>query len=380
MAGDPWDSDPQRPKENPQGEIARRVTATAAAQRARVKSDRNEKVPPPEYDPVTKNQLYETAPIPLPRLFGSPFVMSGKYAIGPNGERQVLSGWGDGRSSGYDKSVNNSAKHQALDFTAPFGEQVLSSADGTVVFVGFQARGGRADVDLIYADDAKEEMYNHKGDVVASKVAGNIGFGGMCIHVRHNGDFQGYQTEYYHLNKTFVRSGQKIHEGDIIAEIGATGGYYNWFPYAPGTKIRRGTHLHYQVAYVSGGLRVLVRPTAIVPNRWPGHTDSTNSGVATDIILPLVATVGGQVAASRAAQMLSAFNRSTTLQNKGTQEIKEDQANHAGRTADTLDVQASALYATDAAFKGEAPKVVGPMTFDFDKGVWLLNGVENGVV
>ena len=39
--------------------------------------------------------------------------------------------------------------------------------------------------------------------------------------------------------------------------------------------------------------------------------------------------------------------------------------------------RATALY---AAFKGEAPKVIAPMTFDFDKGVWLVNGIEDGVV
>lgn len=372
MADDPWDIDPNRPTENPQGELARRVTTAANAQRARVQSDRNVTVPQPEYDPVTKRQLYETAPVPLPRLFGSPLAMSGKYAQPPNGERLVSSGWGAPRSTGYNEHVNTAARHQALDFTAPFGEPVYASGDGVVRFVGFQSKHGGVFIDGIHCDDAKEEMYNAKGEIVASTAINNIGFGGMFVSIRHNGDFQGYQTEYFHLSNTHVNEGDCVVEGQIIGNIGGTGGYYNWF--------HKGTHLHYQVAFTAGNLHVLVRPTSLVPNRWPGHTDSTNSGIAADILLPLVASVGGQVAAGQAARVLSAFNRATDMQNKSGQDLKNDQADHADRTARTLDVKASAVYAADAAFKGEAPKVISPMTFDFDKGVWVIGDVENGVV
>ena len=118
----------------------------------------------------------------------------------------------------------------------------------------------------------------------------------------------------------------------------------------------------------------------MVPNYWPGHADSTNSGSPLDIILPLVDTVGGHTAASRAAAIISGVNRATTIQNKDVSDVKQDQSNYANRTAQTFDVHGSALYAANAAFQGTPPVVTGPMTFDFEKGVWIVDGQESGPV
>ena len=362
MATNPTDSSTTGVPESAQDEIAERVARSAASQRKKVTSDTNAATPVLEYDPVTKNRLYETAPVPLKRLFSSPLAMKGTYAIGPNGEREVSSGWGDPRSSGYDQHVNLAARHQALDFVAPFGENVYALADGIVRFVGFQSKQGAVEVPGVHVNDALEQILDGNGNVVASTTANNIGFGGIAVWVRHNGDFEGYQSEYYHLSNTHVANGQKVTEGQLIGNIGGTGGYYNWF--------HKGTHLHLQIAFTAGGLRALVRPTAMVPNKWPGHADSTNSSSPGNLIMPLLASVGLQNAASGAANALGMLDRSTTMQNQSFADLKDNMSNYASHVAQVLDVRQSALHAANAAFQGTAPVVAGAMTFDFTAGTW----------
>jgi len=371
MANDPWDSDASQSKEQPHDELAERLARAAAAQRARTLSDMNAAPARLERDSLGRF-IYETAPVPVKRMFSSPLAMSGTYAKGPGGERLVSSGWGDARSTGYDRNVNAATQHHALDFPAPYGEAVYASGPGKVIFCGFQTRAGRAEVKGAHVNEAREEILNDKEEVVGSKALGNIGFGGIVVYVQHSGDFQGYKTGYFHLSNTHVNSGETVEEGQLIGNIGGTGGYYSWF--------RKGLHLHYQIEFTSGGLQSVVRPTALVANYWPGHADSTNSSQATDIILPLVASVGGQAAASRVANVLSSINRSTTIQNKSGKDIKQDQSDYASRTAQTLDVQRTAMYASAASFQGKPPVVTSPMTFDFDNGVWLVNGQDDGAV
>jgi murein DD-endopeptidase MepM/ murein hydrolase activator NlpD len=362
------DSALNRPPAQPQDEIIERVARSAAAQRARVLSDKNIIVPRPEKNAVTGNYLYETAPVPLGRLFGSPLAPVGPYAV--NGIRRVSSGWGDARSTAYNEKANSVAKHQALDYIAPYGEELYATGDGTIRFVGFQSKTGAAGVDGISTDNSKMEIYNKTGEVVASKALNNIGFGGVCVWVDHSGDFQGYRSEYYHMSAVTVRNGQKVKEGDLIGNVGGTGGYYNWF--------FKGYHLHLQIAYIAGGLRALVRPTAIIPNYWPGHQDSTNSNNATMIIMPAAGTMGLQAATGRAANMLSALNRSDTLQNKSQVDFKNDQSVASGKMAQTMDAQQSAVHAASMGFQGKAPIVEAPLTFDFSNGVWSVGGAVRG--
>lgn len=371
MANDPWDSDSKQPREQPHDELAERLARAAAAQRARVISDVNAAPVRPERDSLGR-YIYETAPVPIKRMFGSPLAMSGTYAKGPGGERLVSSGWGDARSTGYDKNVNTATQHHALDYVAPYGEEVYASAPGKVIFCGFQSRQGSANVKGAHVNEARKEILDVNGVVVGSKALANIGFGGIAVYIQHSGDFQGYKTGYFHFSNTHVNLGEVVEEGQLIGNIGGTGGYYGWFV--------KGLHLHYQIEFTSGGLKSIVRPTAIVPNYWPGHADSTNSSQASDIIMPLVATVGGQAAASRVANVLSSINRSTTIQNKGGKDVKQDQSNYAARMAQTMDVQRTAVYASAASFQGKPPVVTAPMTFDFENGVWLVNGQDNGAV
>jgi murein DD-endopeptidase MepM/ murein hydrolase activator NlpD len=85
--------------------------------------------------------------------------------------------------------------HPGIDISAPAGTPILAAAGGTVI-----------DVDM----------------------AG--GYGRM-VTIDHG---YGLVTRYAHLSKALVRVGQRVHRGDQIALVGATG-------------IATAPHLHYEV-------------------------------------------------------------------------------------------------------------------------------------
>ncbi len=365
----PTDRDPSGLTEQPHDEVSARLEKAAAYYRARQSSDLNQSVPVAEYDPVTKRRLFETAPVPLKRLFGSPVVQSGKYAKGPNRERVIASGWGDARSTAYDAHVNHNARHQGLDFTADFGETVLACADGRVTFVGFQSRNrGGIDVDGCTENPANGDILDANGNVVAHKE--DVGFGGIIVFVQHVGDFEGYRTEYMHLSGTLVHEGDKVTQGQPIGKVGGSGGYYGFFS--------TGIHLHWQVSFIAAGAQAVVRPTAMVPNYWPGHDDSTTPsqlGGLTAARGPLPA--GLNLVLAGASKVVQVLDRATSVENQTGADLKKRQAEHAAQVARSINVQQAQTYAAVAAFQGQAPVVANPMTFDFDQGVWLP---DKGVV
>src|SRR5512142_2172679 len=122
MTAAPTDRSATAPAERPQDDGALRLQRAAATLAARHGSDLNQAVPAVEYDKATGRRFFDTAPVPLRRLLGSPLVQSGKFAQGPARERRISGGWGDPRSFSYDPHVNTNSRHQGLDFVAPAGE------------------------------------------------------------------------------------------------------------------------------------------------------------------------------------------------------------------------------------------------------------------
>src|SRR6185295_14815165 len=49
---------------------------------------------------------------------------------------------------------------------------------------------------------------------------GASGAAGRMVHLRHA---DGYETEYLHLSSVAVRAGARIHQGELIGRVGATG-------------------------------------------------------------------------------------------------------------------------------------------------------------
>lgn len=90
------------------------------------------------------------------------------------------------------------AMHNGMDLLAASGTPVLAGADGTVC----------------------KAVKNGKRE-------------GSSVTIDHK---NGYVTVYNHLGKIKVRKGQKVKQGDVIAEVGLTG-----MSFAP--------HLHYEVWY-----------------------------------------------------------------------------------------------------------------------------------
>lgn len=106
----------------------------------------------------------------------------------------ISSTWGDGRN------------HGGIDITGDYGTSIYASCEGTVAYAGWSGEYGY----LI--------VINHKG---------------------------GYQTAYAHMSSIYVKAGQTVKTGDVIAGCGSTG-------------IATGNHVHFEVRI--GGTRVNPAP------------------------------------------------------------------------------------------------------------------------
>lgn len=339
-------------------EVALRLQRAAATYAAKGRSDLNFQVPAVDTDPAGR-KYFDTAPTPLKRLLGSPLERKGKYATGPGNppERILLSGWGRPRTR-HTKERNIRTSHKGLDFKSYLGEKVYACADGRVMFAGLSTlASGGIDIPGVYADDNTRDVYNADNVVIATDA--QIGDAGIYITIQHNGDFDGYRTEYMHLRKVFVKKGDKIQEGQVIGEVG-------------NTAVRRASiHLHFQVSFVVGRNRALVNPTSVVPNYWPHNLDSTNSPETMGFQdFGDRRPVGQSVVLQNAIGTVQNLDRETNLYNQSGYDHKRRQATHRDLVVSNLNAQQSQLYASNAQFQGNAPVVKNPMTFNFTTGLW----------
>ncbi len=82
-------------------------------------------------------------------------------------------------------------------------------------------------VDIVAPEGAAIRAVNDA--VVAYSDNGIHGYGNLVILVHADGT----TTHYAHCNATYVVAGQRVHRGEVIAEVGATG-------------LARGAHLHFE--------------------------------------------------------------------------------------------------------------------------------------
>jgi murein DD-endopeptidase MepM/ murein hydrolase activator NlpD len=111
----------------------------------------------------------------------------------PVNQGYIASGFGD-RSDPFD---GHQAIHMGVDFAAPEGTPVNAVADGVVTFTGIRA-----------------------------------GYGNV-VEIDHG---NGYMTRYAHNSAIVAESGQRVHAGQIIANVGSTGR-------------STGPHCHFEVWY-----------------------------------------------------------------------------------------------------------------------------------
>ncbi|MBR5451391.1 MAG: peptidoglycan DD-metalloendopeptidase family protein [Clostridia bacterium] len=116
------------------------------------------------------------------------------WPIAVTSDMYISSTWGDGRG------------HHGIDITGDYGTPIYASYEGTVAYAGWSGEYGY----LI--------VINHKG---------------------------GYQTAYAHMSSIYVKAGQTVKTGEVIAGCGSTG-------------VATGDHVHFEVRI--GGTRVNPAP------------------------------------------------------------------------------------------------------------------------
>lgn len=344
------------------------LAQASSAQAARGQADLNQNVPKIEYDPVTQQSFYDAQPFVAKRLMTSPLAQQGRYATGQGRERLLRAGW--------------ATAHRQLAYAADPGEKVYATASGLVEFVGYQRQDGTLIAVNGAHRDARGNVLNARDALVSAVTA--VGADGLLVRILHDLDFEGYRTEYYQLGKATVSVGQTVAEGAVIGTVGRAGGPQGFSPETPTLPLR--------LAFVSGSLVTLVRPSRLVPNIWPGH-DSTantiqNSGGGSMLLespqssAPPDAPQGFVHVFNYASALVSGLNRATTLQNQDQTTIKETQARHTAFMQQGMDARQQALHGAAAAFQRttQRPTVTAPMVFDFVRGVWLIDGIEQGPV
>ena len=104
------------------------------------------------------------------------------------------------RQDYFDINKKITRKHTGIDISGKFNQEVLASGNGTVMYIGFSPIGGRT------------------------------------IVIKHN---EKIRTTYLNLLSIFVSEGDYVHQGDVIAAIGAEDDPSSFKDY----------HLHFGVIY-----------------------------------------------------------------------------------------------------------------------------------
>lgn len=104
--------------------------------------------------------------------------------------------------------------HRAIDYAAAVGTPIRSVGDGKIVSAGWS----------------------------------RVGYGNL-VSIRHNGT---YSTNYAHLSKFAVKSGQTVKQGEVIGYVGSTG-------------YSTGPHLHYEM--VKNGTKIDPQKEVLPPGK-----------------------------------------------------------------------------------------------------------------
>jgi len=109
--------------------------------------------------------------------------------------------------------TKNAKPHTGIDYACPVGTKILASADGTVMFAGWEPTGY-----------------------------------GYCVILQHTADIS---TLYAHLQGPCVRVSQRVKQGDVIGVSGSTG-------YATGP------HLHFEARRIWNNYQSYFDPMSLM--------------------------------------------------------------------------------------------------------------------
>lgn len=177
---------PAEPK--PPASLARRTEQQPAAQPQREQAPAEDPQQPESAEPAgpaPDSDLPTTEPEPTPpttEVIKRPPLQPGEKMLWPTRRRAITQYY--------------SARHQGLDIDGDYTDPVYAIDDGTITFSGWN----------------------------------NSGYGNMVLIDHGNG----IVSRYGHNSKVYVRAGQQVSRGDIIAMVGTTGR-------------STGTHLHFEV-------------------------------------------------------------------------------------------------------------------------------------
>jgi murein DD-endopeptidase MepM/ murein hydrolase activator NlpD len=138
--------------------------------------------------------------------------------------------------------ANASTYHNGLDFAAAQGTPIYAAASGWVTFAG---------------RDRDDDLANTR------------------LVIQHDGDNEGYATEYYHWIRAHVEPGDYVRAGNLIADVGSVG-------------YSTGPHLHFTVVDATTS-------QAIDPTRWLPATTSNTTLADAAIDDDRVASGGGTI-------------------------------------------------------------------------------------